>query len=291
MHVRRSQCRVSDLGLCQTSRFEFSGFVDFRMVGKNVNAASAHEIADVSVVITCFNYGPYVGAAIRSVLDQTVRVRQIVAVDDGSTDNSLEVIREFAPPVEVVTQPNAGVVAAKNLGLGLATARWIIFLDADDILDPRYVEKTLGAALRRGVDVVYTNMTFVGAMTGIVTARPFNRWSLARGNYIHNSALMKRDFVREAGGYKAIMASGFEDWELYLSLAERGMKAHWVPESLLSYRRHVGGGRDSGANAQRRAILTQVQKLHPSLYTRRRRLIALLHACIMRTASFGASKS
>ena len=267
MHVRRSQCRVSDLGLCQTSRFEFSGFVDFRMVGKNVNAASAHEIADVSVVITCFNYGPYVGAAIRSVLDQTVRVRQIVAVDDGSTDNSLEVIREFAPPVEVVTQPNAGVVAAKNLGLGLATA------------------------LRRGVDVVYTNMTFVGAMTGIVTARPFNRWSLARGNYIHNSALMKRDFVREAGGYKAIMASGFEDWELYLSLAERGMKAHWVPESLLSYRRHVGGGRDSGANAQRRAILTQVQKLHPSLYTRRRRLIALLHACIMRTASFGASKS
>lgn len=256
-----------------------------------MNGTSAHEVADVTVIITCFNYGQYVGEAIRSVLDQTVRAQQIVVVDDGSTDNSLDVIREFVPRVEIVTQPNAGVVAAKNLGLALATARWIIFLDADDMLDRSYLEKTLDAAQVRGVDVVYTNMTFIGAINGSVTARPFSRWALTRGNYIHNSALMRRDLVREAGGYKPDMSSGFEDWELYLSLAEQGMHAHWVPESLLSYRRHEGGGRDSRAIQQRRTILKQVRKLHPNLFTRRRRVAAFLHACLVRMASFGSSKA
>src|SRR5439155_25020344 len=97
----------------------------------------------VSVIIPCYNAGRWVGDAIRSALNQTYTNVEIIVIDDGSTDDSLEVIRAFKDKVRWKTGVNHGPCAARNLGLGLAQGEWVQFLDADDLLHPQKIQLAL----------------------------------------------------------------------------------------------------------------------------------------------------
>jgi glycosyltransferase involved in cell wall biosynthesis len=90
----------------------------------------------VSVVITCFNYARYVGAAIESALSQDYAPLEVVVVNDGSQDDSLDVIRRYAGRVRIVDQPNQGHVVACNHGFAASSGAIVVFLDADDLLEP-----------------------------------------------------------------------------------------------------------------------------------------------------------
>jgi glycosyltransferase involved in cell wall biosynthesis len=90
----------------------------------------------VSVIIPCYNAERYVCATIETVFAQGEPDIEIIVVDDGSKDRSVELVRAAFPTVRVVEQPNQGVAAARNHGLRLATGEWIAFLDADDIWLP-----------------------------------------------------------------------------------------------------------------------------------------------------------
>jgi len=94
----------------------------------------------VSIIIPCYNAVEYVSEAIESALAQTYFPCEIIVVDDGSTDGSLEVIREFGNRIRIQTGPNRGASAARNTGVELARGQWIQFLDADDRLVPNCVE-------------------------------------------------------------------------------------------------------------------------------------------------------
>lgn len=90
----------------------------------------------ISVVITCYNYASYVGQAIESVLAQRYPALDLVVVNDGSSDDSLAVIRRHAPHARIIDQPNRGHVAACNAGFAASTGDVVAFLDADDLLEP-----------------------------------------------------------------------------------------------------------------------------------------------------------
>ena len=111
------------------------------------SAAEFQRMADdgfsVSVVIPCYNHGDFVAGAIESVLSQPVRLEKIVVVDDGSTDQTPQVVRRFAPAVQYIRQDNAGASAARNRGVREVTSEWVGFLDADD----RWLEGMLAAQL------------------------------------------------------------------------------------------------------------------------------------------------
>jgi hypothetical protein len=94
----------------------------------------------VSVIIPCYNAEPYVAQTIGSVLEQTRPPDEIIVVDDGSTDGSAGVIRQFGDEVRLLTGRNGGASATRNRGLEQATGDTLMFLDADDVLGPMALE-------------------------------------------------------------------------------------------------------------------------------------------------------
>ena len=94
----------------------------------------------ISIVINNYNYGRFLGEAIRSALDQTMPALEVIVVDDGSTDNSREIIESFGERIHPIYQSNGGQAAAFNSGIRAAKADWVWLLDADDILKSNALE-------------------------------------------------------------------------------------------------------------------------------------------------------
>lgn len=228
-----------------------------------------HRPEDVTVVIPCYNYGQYVKEAIESTLSQTLLPKRILIINDGSTDNTQQVIQEYKkhPLVEVINKKNSGVIDTKNLGLSKSDTYWTIFFDADDVLYPKYIEKVVEHATETQSDVVYTDMELFGINEhAIFHANAYTPSRIIRKNFIHNSSLLNTSLVKQAGGYKPIMKDGLEDWELYLSLAELGAKFAYVPEAIFKYRQHESSmSRNSAVLKKEKELYELLLSLHPSL--------------------------
>ncbi len=108
----------------------------------------------ISVIIPCFNAAATIDQTIESALQQADVSLDIVIIDDGSTDRSLAITRSFEPGVRVVTGPNLGASAARNRGIADTTGEWIVFLDADDLLNSGTLRRRLETAEATGADVV-----------------------------------------------------------------------------------------------------------------------------------------
>ena len=122
----------------------------------------------VSVVVPVYNAEPYVDECLDSLRGQTFADLEIICVDDGSTDGSLARLRahEAADPrVRVLTQPNAGVSAARNAGLAQVRGEFVFFMDADDFCDPAFLQKTVAAATAHNADAVVTAFAIYSQIT------------------------------------------------------------------------------------------------------------------------------
>lgn len=109
----------------------------------------------VSVVIPCFNAELYIFDTVNSILNQTVDNVEIIIVNDGSTDKSLEIINAITDDrVKVINQNNAGVSAARNNGMKISTGQFIIFFDADDLMPPDFIEQRLKIFYANNFDFV-----------------------------------------------------------------------------------------------------------------------------------------
>ena len=109
---------------------------------------------ELSVIVPVYNKQTYLEASLRSVLDQSFRDLEVIAVNDGSTDESLAVLIRMAEAderVRVLDLPNGGVSYARNEGLSHARGQWIQFLDADDLLEPDYLPKAMSALKERSL--------------------------------------------------------------------------------------------------------------------------------------------
>ncbi len=121
-----------------------------------------HRLPLVSIVVINFNYARYLGGAIGSALAQTYGAREIVVVDDGSTDGSREVIRAFGDRVRAVLQSNGGQTSAMNAGFAAASGEILMFLDADDALAPNALEDVV-AVWRPGLAKVQFCLALISA--------------------------------------------------------------------------------------------------------------------------------
>lgn len=118
---------------------------------------------EISVIIPVFNCDKYISYAVESVLNQTFPNFELICVNDGSTDNSLEILMKMAAKdlrVQVINQPNEGVSQARNVALEQAKGRYITFLDADDMLESDHLKDMLSLAKQTDADVVVTNFAY-----------------------------------------------------------------------------------------------------------------------------------
>jgi glycosyltransferase involved in cell wall biosynthesis len=120
----------------------------------------------VSIIIPVYNKSAYIANTLESVLHQTFSDYEVVAVNDGSTDGSLEILNEYAnkdPRFHIIDIPNGGVSNARNVGMSHASGDWIQFLDGDDLIDRDYLYEAVKKAEEMKVDIVFTDFWMVSA--------------------------------------------------------------------------------------------------------------------------------
>jgi glycosyltransferase involved in cell wall biosynthesis len=198
----------------------------------------------VSVVIPCFNQAHFLDNAIESILRQTHPCVEIVVVDDGSTDSTEEVARQY-PDVRYVRQPNSGLASARNAGIRHSTGGYLVFLDADDRLLPEALGVGL-AELRRQPDCAFVSghFRFIDR-----DGRPQPEWTrepcpsdpyehLLRLNYVGMVAtvMFQRAALVGVGGFRS-HARGAEDYDAYLRITRLSPVCHH-DRIVAEYRRY-----------------------------------------------------
>lgn len=214
----------------------------------------------VSVVITHYNLGKYLLDAVGSVLRQTFKNFEIIVVDDGSDEaDSIKVIEELIkqhPKIKLIRQKNCGLSTARNKGIEKASGEYIICLDADDKLHPKFLEKTIGEFnnnKQNNVGVVTTWLKMFDQKNEIMVLKHKEVHELLLMNALHVASMFKKTAWKEAGGYKSIMKEGYEDWEFWISIVEAGYDWVVFPEVLFYYR------------VRKTSMITESRKLHKEL--------------------------
>lgn len=180
----------------------------------------------VSIIIPCFNHEKFIADTIESVSQSSYRPVEIVVVNDGSSDDSELVVTSLQnkyPNLKYISQRNAGPAAARNCGIRESEGKYILPLDADDLISPDYIPKAVEVLENNSfAKLVYCNAEFFEERTGEWKLKPFSLDSLAMDNMIFCSAIYRRDDWLAAGGYDERMTWGWEDWEFWISLLKNG---------------------------------------------------------------------
>ena len=199
-----------------------------------------------SVIIPCYNHGIYIDDALNSVLDQTSPDIEIIIVDDGSTDKfTMEKLDELKKAgLKVIATENMGLANARNTGIDEAKGIYILPLDADDRIGPRYIEKASKILDDNpGAGIVYCEARFFGRAFGKWDLPPFSIDEMLIENIIFSSGLFRKKDWEKIGGYDPGMNLGWEDYDFWLSILENGFTAYKIKEAMFFCRIRQDGCR------------------------------------------------
>ncbi|HYN70020.1 MAG TPA: glycosyltransferase family A protein, partial [Candidatus Eisenbacteria bacterium] len=225
----------------------------------------------VSVVIPCYDQAEYLAEAVESVVGQTYVDWEIVIVDDGSPDDAAVVADGLSAAhpdrrIRLIRQANAGLAAARNAGIAASSGRYILPLDADDLLMKEMLEKTVRLLdAEPGVAIAYTDQRQFGAVSRIVKTAEWDTDLQRRRNLFAATALFRREVWYAVGGYDPAMRDGYEDWDFWLAAAERGFVGRRIPEALFGYRIKASSMHVT-ARAGHRDLVEQIRAKHPEWY-------------------------
>lgn len=221
----------------------------------------------VSVIIPAYNGDRYLGSAIDSVLQQTNRDYEIIVVDDGSTDNTAEVAKQYGDRIRYLSQTNQGVAASRNFGLAAALGDYIAFLDQDDVFLPHKLATQVELLDRNpALGIVNSGWQICQdddtnkPLIGTAVVQPWKHIpDLNAANLIIwkpvflGAMLFRRVWLERAGGFNTCLEQT-PDVDLVMRLAKMGCPAAWVEQITVKYRQHE-------ANASKNSLL-QAQELN-----------------------------
>jgi glycosyltransferase involved in cell wall biosynthesis/GT2 family glycosyltransferase len=222
----------------------------------------------VSLIIPCYNPGPELLETVRSARAQTHKPCEIILIDDGTNTAQGKAAFESALPMadRFIRQPNRGLPSARNAGFRAATGLYVVPLDSDDLLDPRFVAECL-TALQAHPEAafVYTDTRVFGTRNYVERHPDYNLYSLLDRNPLPYAALIRKEAWEDAGHYDDRMRLGFEDWEFWLRLGAKGRYGFHLGKVLFRYRKH-GPSLSDVARRNEREIIAHIRANHPELY-------------------------
>jgi glycosyltransferase involved in cell wall biosynthesis len=203
----------------------------------------------VCVLMAVHNGEKYLRPAVDSILSQTFKDFIFLIIDDGSTDGSPQILKQYASidsRIQLITQPNAGLTRTLNIGLKTATSEFIARMDSDDIALPTRLESQV-AFLREHpeISLVGSNVEFIDPQGCPINPKPgllvdheqIDADLLRKGwPVVHPAIMMRRNAAMQIGGYDETYITN-QDHDLFLRLAEHGRLAN-LPQVLLKYRQH-----------------------------------------------------
>ncbi|MBL8816497.1 MAG: glycosyltransferase [Planctomyces sp.] len=202
----------------------------------------------VSVVIPCFNGAEDVAGAIDSALAQQNCEVEVIVINDGSSDETANVLNRYGDRIRTVHQENRGLPKTRNLGIELALGEWVAFLDHDDLWMPDKLQKQLEGATTEDAGVVYTNTLNFGDSDRVDSLRHVPDQmpqgdlfeALLMDNFLVTSSLMVRRTILDSVGRFTESPVMAEDWDLWLKIAAAGHRFVPVREPLTRYRWRAG---------------------------------------------------
>lgn len=245
---------------------------------------------EISVVIPSYNYAHYLARAIDSVLAQTYPVKEVIVIDDGSTDDTREVVGKYDYPVKYVYQDNAGLSAARNAGIRLARTPWVGLLDSDDWWMPTKVEEQVKKlSARPDAVLAYTRIMYMwpdaskpGGWVGPDELWPRLRYS---NPITPSTVIVRRAAVLEAGGFDESLRS-CEDWDMWVRIFDQGSFVG-VEEPLTAYHmtpasmsRHVQRMVDNTELIIDKSLLKGLSGVSRMMWRRRIQSAALYYAAL-----------
>jgi glycosyltransferase involved in cell wall biosynthesis len=234
-------------------------------VSKPATASSAR----FAVIIPCFNDGATVVETVESARQQ--EPCEVVLVDDGSTDEATRrAITDLERDgVHVVRQENRGLAAARMAGLAATTSRYVYPIDSDDVLVPNALTQLADALdTHRELAAAWGDSIVFGSGEYILRKRELmlDPWRITYYNGLPYSSMFRRDVLYEAGGWQ--LRGGYEDWDLWMSLAERGHRGLHVRSPVMRYRIH-GSRMFADAMARHDTIEAELRRRHALLFDQR----------------------
>lgn len=196
-------------------------------------------MSDIDVIIPTRDRASLVSRAIESVLEQTLRPNSVTVVDDGSVDDTSDVLKRFGDAIRIVSTPGLGVSAARNAGIRQTTSSWIAFLDSDDLWEPYKLERQWTALNNESYRYRWSHTDEIWIRNGR-RVNPMKKHQKPEGWVFEaslklccvspSSVLVERTFLTELGGFDEELPA-CEDYALWLKMAARE-PVHFIEDKL-----------------------------------------------------------
>jgi hypothetical protein len=223
----------------------------------------------VSIIIACYNQAQFVKQAVNSAFQQKYENKEIIVINDGSTDDTrlilLELERKYK--IQVINQENKGVIAARNRAIEASTGDYIICLDGDDYFASNDVVSEMVNKMQQNQDcgVVYGNYEKFGAEKGLVQVKTGNIGHFLAGCNMSVTSLIRKDLFMKVGGFAEYMKDGFEDTELFVRLIQSCEFAK-VDKVIFNYR-ILNNSRNKQAMTKRNEVFLNIIRNNKEIYS------------------------
>ena len=199
----------------------------------------------VNVIVTCYNHEKYIEQCLRSIFSQTYSNLTVLVIDDGSTDNSVNVIERVLKDTTVADtefrqQENNGVSLSRNWGINWSLAHsgeFVLFVDSDNYLDNHYIEMLMKTALSKDADIIYGNLIDTKTGETVVEPREYSFSDHLSQNFIDNCSLIRKSKIGDTRYDVALNRKHLEDYDFILSLViNHGARPVYASKANLNYR-------------------------------------------------------